>query len=161
MSDHQEKREHNEIVAFIKTYIGRKPDDFAPPFTRWLDGEMVSVCEGEIVMKFVVREEMTNPTGLLHGGMHAAMMDDIIGMTVLTLVEKGVALTVDLHVDYLGRVEKGDVVYAYCRVERNGRKIINAMCELRDKNGTTISKGSSNLVKTGYAKPFSEDETGK
>jgi uncharacterized protein (TIGR00369 family) len=143
----------NPIVELFRSAIGMKLDG-APPFTQWLDGRIVSCDVGEMEVSFTVRPEMANPTGLLHGGMQAAIIDDVIGMTSATLGEEGFMLTIDLHVNFLGKVEVGQTVKARARVVRSGKRIAHAVCEIIDENGAIVCRGDSNLVKTGYVPDF-------
>ncbi len=152
--------ETNQMVEIFRSSIGRKLEG-GPPFTRWLDGRIVSCNVGEMEMTYTVRPEMANPTGLLHGGLQGAIIDDLIGMTALTLGEEGFMLTIDLHVNYLGRVEVGQTVKARARFIRSGRRIAHAVCEILDEKSNVIARGESNLLKTGYIPDFQRrEETG-
>ena len=141
------------IVQAFRTMIGRKLEG-APPFTTWLDGRIVSCDVGEMEIRYTLRPEMANPTGLLHGGMQAAMIDDLIGMTALTLGEEGFMLTIDLHVNFLGKAKVGQTVKARAKFIRSGRQVAHAVCEIIDEEGTIIARGESNLLKTGYATKY-------
>ena len=148
--------EINPIVQVFRASIGKKIEG-APPFTQWLDGRIVSCDPGEIEMTFEVRPEMANPTGLLHGGMQAAIMDDLIGMTSATLGEAGFMLTIDLHVNFLGKISVGQTVKARARILRSGKRITHAVCEILDEAGNIVARGDSNLVKTTFAPDYVKD----
>jgi uncharacterized protein (TIGR00369 family) len=139
----------NAMVEVFRAMIGQKMAG-APPFTTWLDGRIVSCNVGEMEILYTVRPEMANPTGLLHGGLQGAMIDDLIGMTSLTLGEEGFMLTIDLHVNFLGKVKVGQTVKARAKFIRSGRQIAHAVCEIIDEEGAVVARGESNLLKTGY-----------
>jgi acyl-coenzyme A thioesterase 13 len=147
------------IVAAFRSLIGKKLEG-APPFTQWLDGRLVSCDPGEVVMTFVVRPEMANPTGLLHGGMQAAIMDDMIGMTAATLGENGFMLSIDLHANFLGKVPVGETVTARGRIVRSGKRVAYATCEILDKAGNLVSRGDSNLLKTQFVPEYQKNIEG-
>jgi len=152
----------NPIVQVFRASIGKKLEG-APPFTEWLDGRIVSCDAGEIEMTYRVRPEMSNPTGLLHGGMQAAIIDDLIGMTAATLGEDGFMLSIDLHVNFLGKIPVGQTIKARAKIVRSGRRIAHAVCEILDEQGNIVSRGDSNLVKTEYVPDYqkkAEDENG-
>jgi len=148
-----DKDETNPMVEVFRAMIGRKIDG-GPPFTTWLDGRIVSCNPGEMEILYTVRPEMANPTGLLHGGMQAAMIDDLIGMTSTTLGEEGFMLTIDLHINFLDKVKVGQTVKARAKFIRSGRQIAHAVCEIIDEEGSVVARGESNLLKTGYASPY-------
>ncbi|MEW6439903.1 MAG: PaaI family thioesterase [bacterium] len=139
--------EANPIVELFRASIGKKLEG-APPMTTWLDGRIVSCEPGRMEVRFVTRPEMANPIGLLHGGMQAAIMDDVIGMTAATLGQEGVMLSIDLHVNYIGKLSVGQAVTARARFVRTGKRIAHAVCELVDEQGRVVSRGDSNLIKT-------------
>ena len=145
--------ETNPIVQVFRASIGKKLEG-APPFTEWLDGRIVSCDVGEIEMAFKVRPEMANPTGLLHGGMQSAIIDDLIGMTSATLGKEGFMLSIDLHVNFLGKVSVGQTVKARARILRSGKRIAHAVCEIVDEQGNLVSRGDSNLVKTSFVPDY-------
>lgn len=153
--------ETNPIVQVFRASIGKKLEG-APPFTEWLDGRIVSCDAGELEVMFKVRPEMANPTGLLHGGIQAAIIDDLIGMTSATLGEEGFMLSIDLHVNFLGKVSVGQSIKARARILRSGKRIAHAVCEILDEQGNLVSRGDSNLVKTSFVPDYrkgTQDET--
>jgi uncharacterized protein (TIGR00369 family) len=99
-------------------------------------------------MEFDVRPEMANPTGLLHGGMQCGMMDDVMGITCATLGYEGFLITIDFHVDYLGKVKVGETVRVAASIQREGRNIVNAHADIFDVDGNLIATANSNLLKT-------------
>lgn len=148
------------MVELFRAAVGKKLEG-APPLTKWLDGRIVSCNPGEMEVRFETRPEMANPAGLLHGGIQAAMMDDVIGMTSTTVEEEGFMLSIDLHVNYLGKIEVGRPVLARGRIVRSGRRVAHAVCELLDDQGRVVSRCDANLIKTAiepeYRKQLKEE----
>jgi acyl-coenzyme A thioesterase 13 len=135
------------MVELFRASIGKRLEG-GPPVTQWLDGRVVSCSEGEMEVRFQTRPEMANPAGLLHGGMQAAIMDDVIGMTSATLEQEGFMLSIDLHVNYLGKIPVGQPILARARFVRSGRRVAHAVCELVDEQGNVVSRCDANLIKT-------------
>lgn len=117
----------------------------APPLSKWLGGILREVNNDSLTVEFEVTEQMTNPAGFLHGGMHAAIMDEVIGMTVAALDKEYHFVTVNLSVDFLGNVKLGSKVIAVSKVLRQGIRIINVACEIVDMNGKLLSRSTSNM----------------
>ena len=91
-------------IEWFTERIGRRTSEVSPcAYGRWLDGVLVTAEAGHLVIDYVVRPEMTNPAGILHGGVVAGMIDDVFGMLAATLVEERFLVTIDLHVDQRGR----------------------------------------------------------
>ncbi|MFX1339388.1 MAG: PaaI family thioesterase [Promethearchaeota archaeon] len=141
----------NIFNAAAKSSISLENLPAAPAFTRYLNGRIISVKRGEIEIEFKLKPEWANPTGLLHGGMQSAMLDDVIGMTTATLGYAGFLITIDFHVDYLGKVKVGgDSVRVKAKMVREGRNIVHFSARIKDKNGKLIATANSNNLITKY-----------
>ena len=157
MSNLEKKRENRSkrIIKLFNAFIGKELKDLpVPPFTKWLNGKIVKAEYGRVEIEIYVRPEMSNPTGLLHGGMQSAMMDDVLGMTTATLGYEGFPISIDFHIDFLGKVNVGESVRVIAEVVREGNNIINMRIEILDKNGKLISTGNSNLLKTSFVPDY-------
>lgn len=135
----------NIYKTYFKSIVGNKPPEIAPALSKWLGGIIREVQDDSITVEFEVTEQMTNPGGYLHGGMHAAIMDEVIGMTVAALDKEFHFVTVNLAVDFLGNVKLGSKVIAVSKVIRQGIRIINVACEIFDMSGKLLSRSTSNM----------------
>jgi len=150
-NDKEIKKRSNKMIELFRTFKNQELKNLpVPPFTKWANGKIVKAEYGLMVLEFDVRPEMANPTNLLHGGIQCALMDDVIGITTTTLGHKGFPITIDFHVDYLGKVKVGEKVRVTGEIIREGKNIIHAIAEIRDMNNKLISTGNSNLLKTQF-----------
>jgi acyl-coenzyme A thioesterase 13 len=141
----------DRMLKLFDSFKNRELKDLpVPPFTKWLNGKIIQTERGLLELEFEIRPEMANPTNLLHGGMQCALMDDTIGMMTATLGYEGFPISIDFHVDYLGKVKVGEKVRVVGKLIREGKNILNAIAEIYDLNGTLISNGNSNLLKTHF-----------
>jgi len=136
------------ILAFMQANIGKNFGDYTPPFSKFLNGIILKAEEGKIVMEFQVHETMLNPAGLMHGGVHAAIIDEMTGLLVATLGEPTLFVSSNLYVDFFGKVRMGEKVIATATLNKRGRTIMNAECTLTNTEGKMVSKGTCNLVNT-------------
>ncbi|MGF1560006.1 MAG: PaaI family thioesterase [Flavobacteriaceae bacterium] len=138
----------NKALALFKSYIGKDSSKSISPLMRWLNPILLSVAEGELEFSYVVREEMTNPMGILHGGTTAAIIDDAVGAAVFSLGKPNKYTTVNLAVDYLGFAKAGETIIAKTAITKNGDRIINTHCEIWNADKTRmLAIGRSNLIK--------------
>ena len=138
----------NPVVELLKAEIGKDFSKSASPVGRWLNGSIQEVEEGRLVVQFEVREEMTNPMGILHGGMSALIIDEIAGAAVYTLNRDTFFTSINLSLDFLRSVPLGNKITAEAEVIRAGKTIINVECRIRNEEGEIISKAMTNLVRT-------------
>lgn len=133
----------------IKYCIGKKFTSSPSPFMHWLNPTVTSAEEGVLEFEYMVRSEWLNPAGNLHGGITAAIIDDIIGATVFTLNEDNFYTTVNNAVDYFSSATAGEKIHAKTLIIKKGRQFINAQCELWNSDKSRmLARGTSNLFKT-------------
>lgn len=138
----------DQILTYFKSQIGKDKFTTPSPVGAWLDGKVLAAEEGSLSFEFEVRKEMTNPMGILHGGISALIIDEVIGATVHTLGHDTFFTSVNLSVDFLRSVPAGTRVKAVSKVIRSGKTIVNANCEVFNEEGKVLAKGMSNLVRT-------------
>jgi acyl-coenzyme A thioesterase 13 len=119
-------------------------------YMNWLAPILLKAEHGVLVCSYKIRKEMTNPYGILHGGVTAGIIDDLIGATVYTMGFNQKYTTVNNVIDYFSPAKEGDTVVAQTTVIKKGRTIINLQCEifLPEKN-RLIAKGYSNMLNIG------------
>lgn len=145
------------ILDFFNSIIGQAVEQFpVPPFSKWLNGRIISAQRGAIEVEFDVRPEMANPTGLLHGGVQCSMMDDVIGMTCATLGYEGLLLSISLHADYLGKVPVGETIRVTATIQREGRNIVYAHADITDGAGNLVATANSNLLHTSHVPDYAK-----
>ena len=140
------KMNHLEV---LQSFVGKEFTESPSPFMKWLKPKVLFVKSGCVNMEYVVRKEMTNPIGTLHGGVTAAIIDDIIGATMFSLNEPFFYTTINNAIDYLSPAREGDVLIAEALVIKKGKQFINAQCEVWNADKTRlVARGTSNLFKT-------------
>jgi uncharacterized protein (TIGR00369 family) len=117
-------------------------------FIERYDGKMVSAKRGEIEVTFEVTEDMTNPYGLLHGGISCTLMDDVIGLAAATLGGERFSVSLNLQVSYLDKVKIGENIIVKAKIIREGRNILNAVATIHNSSGKQVANGKSDLFLT-------------
>ncbi|MCP9767955.1 PaaI family thioesterase [Lacihabitans sp. LS3-19] len=137
----------------FKELIGKQAKDSSPsPFGRWLNGTLLEAKVGSITVEFEIREELTNPGGIMHGGAIAAIIDEVIGMTTFSLGKPGFYVAINLNIDFLRPGLKGEKIKAVSEVIRDGKTMAHAECKIFNQEGKLIAKAASNLVMTNIPK---------
>ncbi len=138
----------NQRLDFLRSRIGQPVSDSISPFGRWLNGTIRVADYGKLVAEFIIREEMTNPAGGLHGGAAAAILDDLIGTLVFTLGREYVYATVNLSIDFLHTARVGEVITVTAEVTRPGKNIVHCDGRIVSADDKIIAKCSTNLIQT-------------
>lgn len=138
----------NHRLEFFHARIGQDMSESISPFGRWLNGTIRDVDYGRLVADFTIREEMTNPAGVLHGGAGAAILDDLIGAMVYSLGREYAYTSVNLTIDFLHAARLGERVMATAEVIREGKNIIHCEGRIVASTGKIIAKCATNLIQT-------------
>lgn len=145
-----EQSEADKRLNFLKSFIGKEMSGSPSPYMNWLKPIVISAEPGMLRFSYIVRKEMTNPAGTLHGGVTAGIIDDIIGATVYTLGLKDWFTTVNNAIDYFAPAREGDLIIAQTSIVKKGRSIMNLQCEvLLPAKDRLIAKGYSNMLNVG------------
>lgn len=152
----------NIALKYLQNRLGRYNDETPSGLGRWLKPKILEAERGHTKASFVVRDDMTNPIGMLHGGAISAIMDEMIGGTVLCLGKSTHFTSVNLQVDFFAPATLGDEIEAICEVIKEGRKIVHAKCDLYlTRKNRLIATASSNLMKTDIPVDYSQVEESK
>jgi len=137
------------IRIHFETFIDRPLTGGTTGFTAWLGGTIRKVDDGTIALEVTVRPEMCNPAGTLHGGIHAAILDEVIGMTVAAMGNETHFVTLNMTTDMLRPAMAGEVVTAVSQVIKPGRKAIHIIGSLTNAQGKELSRCTQNMVSVG------------
>jgi acyl-coenzyme A thioesterase 13 len=145
---------NEQILSYLNQHLNRKIADGNPnPVSSWLDGTLISASMGTITVEFEVREDQCNHAGILHGGIISTMLDEIMGMTLITVEIQHLYVTINLTVDFLYGAKPGEKIKVVSEVFRVGKKIANVEAKMYNAEGKILAKGTSNLAATSI--PFS------
>ena len=135
-------------VEQLKQFIGKEFTASPSPFMRWLNPIVISAEEGHLEFQYTVRPEWLNPMGNLHGGVTAAIFDDVIGATMFSLNEKTFIVTINNSIDYFSTAKENDNIVAETKIIKRGKQFVNAECEIWNADKSRlIARGTSNLFK--------------
>jgi len=133
----------------IQSSIGKEFTESPSPFMRWLNPIIVAAEQGKLEFQYAIRPEWLNPVGNLHGGVTAAIIDDIIGTTMFSLNEANFYTTINNVIDYFSSITGDESIVAKTTIIKKGKQFINAECEIWNSDKSRlIAKGTSNLFKT-------------
>lgn len=138
------------VLQYIKQYYeGKAVKDSRSAAGNWMEFTLEKIEKGRAEISLVVKKDMTNPYGNIHGGMMALVMDEVIGWAVLSLDTENHYTSLNLNVDFLYAIAEGERLRAVGEVVRAGKKIIHVDCRVYDMQERLLGKASSNLIATG------------
>lgn len=138
-----------KVLEVIQGMIGKEVDDSRSPAGNWLRPRLESAERGKVTLSVLIRPEMCNPYGNIHGGMMSLVADETIGWAIVSLEAEAHYTSVSLNLDFLYAAAAGERMTAVAEIIRQGKKIINAEVHIFNEKGILLSKATSNLVVTG------------
>jgi uncharacterized protein (TIGR00369 family) len=137
------------VLQYIKDHFeGKLITDSRSPAGNWLRFTLDKIEKGRAELSLEVHYDMTNPYGNIHGGMMAVVMDEAIGWSVVSLDTDNHYTSLNLNVDFLYAIHKGERLKAVAEVIRTGKKIIHVECHVYDMQERLLGKATSNLIVT-------------
>ena len=93
-----------------------------PPFAQFLGMKITHVSLDKVTAEMVVRDELNNRNGTLHGGAVMALADNLGGTaTMANLPPGGRTATIESKTNFFAVVPAGDTAYAECTALHKGR----------------------------------------
>jgi len=144
----------NQRLKFVQGFIGKQFTGSPSPYAGWLGGKVISADEKSVEFEFMVRKEMTNPVGMLHGGVISGMIDECMGINFFCLGLEYFYPTINLNVDFFNAVKEGELVIIRTEVIKKGKSIINIKANAINEKQRLVAQASSNLAASDIRIPF-------
>jgi acyl-coenzyme A thioesterase 13 len=138
-----------KLLEMLREMQGKVIEDSRSPAGNWLTPRLERIEKGKAEMSVLIRKEMCNPFGNIHGGMMSLVIDEAIGWAIVSLEAQQHYTSVSLNIDFLYAAAEGERITAIAEIIRQGKKIINAEVRVFNEHGVLLSKATSNLVSTG------------
>ena len=117
------------------------------PFAKMLGMRLVDIRPNEATVEIAMRDDLRQPSGVLHGGVTATLIDTAMAFAVRThLDDTEPTATIDLTVHFLRPLVEGKAICT-ARVVRPGKRIFTVSADVRDQNGKLIATGLSTYTK--------------
>ena len=93
-----------------------------PPFAELIGLRVVEHSKDRVAAELVVRDELANRNGVLHGGAIMAFADNLGGTaTFLNLPEGAATTTLESKTNFFAAIALGETAYAECTPLHRGR----------------------------------------
>lgn len=121
-----------ELVDKLRRYV--------PPFMNLLGAELVSATLDRIEARLVVRDDMGNGGGILHGGVYMSFADWLgaIG-TVVNLPKGSTTTTMESKTNFFRPARTGDVITGVSTPVHKGRRTMVWQTRLTDNDGKLLA----------------------
>ena len=96
--------------------------DQQPPFSDFIGMKVTVVSPEKVTADLVVREELTNRNGVMHGGAVMALADNLGGTAAVANLPEGfITSTIESKTNFFAGIALGDTAHAECTPLHRGR----------------------------------------
>jgi acyl-CoA thioesterase len=119
------------------------------PFAELLGIELTAAAVGSATLRLVIRDDLKQIHGVMHGGAIASLIDTATAFAIVTMLPRREKFaTVDLMVNYLQPLRNGTAT-ACARVLRAGRRLITVSADVLDDGGNLAATALSTYLRLG------------
>jgi len=117
------------------------------PALAWLQASLEELEPDRAVLRLPYREEITNGSGTVHGGILATLADTAVAFALSTNFDGKMGFaTSDLTIHFLRRA-RGDV-WARARIVKKGRRVNVGEVEIVDAEGREVARVLTSFLLT-------------
>ncbi len=117
------------------------------PALGWLGPNLEELAPDYAVLKLPYREQMTNGSGVIHGGILATLADTAVAFALSTNFDGKMGFaTADLTIHFLRRA-RGDV-WARARILKKGQRVNVGDVEIVDRQGRAVARALTTFLLT-------------
>jgi uncharacterized protein (TIGR00369 family) len=110
--------------------------------------DVVEATNGRVVVAIVPTDRHLNPSGTVHGGLAATLLDSCMGLAIQTTLAKGLAqTTVEFKISLLRPITpQTGLIRAEGLVLNAGRRVGTAEGRITDGNGRLLAHGTTTCL---------------
>lgn len=116
-------------------------------FSAWLGIEVIEIKEGYSKIKMIIRREMINGFGIVHGGITFSLADSAFAFACNNRNNLSVAL--DTSINFIKPVHVGDVIVAEAKEVHNGKSTGLYQVTVSNQNEHTVAVFKGTCFRTG------------
>ncbi|MEN6359742.1 MAG: PaaI family thioesterase [Smithella sp.] len=135
-----------DLKSFEGKYLSSLDSYLISPVTKWLNPRLISIDNKKMECEFEIRPDMADAISLLHGGIRAAMLSDVLGIFAnFQQKDKLLAITTSMNIDFIGKSYVGEKVTVVSEVVNKGSSLIYMSGIIFNERKQIVAKGSTSL----------------
>ena len=116
-------------------------------FSQWLQINVLEIKEGHSLIQMIIREEMVNGFGIVHGGIPFSLADSAFAFACNNRNNLSVAL--DVTISFMKAVNVGDILTAEAKEIHNGRSTGVYMITVTNQRNENVALFKGTCFRTG------------
>jgi len=134
-----------EITEDLKQYAANRLQEL--PLARMMGMRLIDIRLDEAVLELEMRDDLRQPSGIMHGGVTATLIDTAMAYAVRTrLAPDEPTATIDLTIHYIRPHVEGPC-RCIARVVRAGKRIFTVSADVENDSGKLIATAVSTYTR--------------
>ncbi len=143
------RRRMTDLPIWLKEQVLRMYEQSS--YANFLRVEILELCAGETTFAMKVRHELTNLSGILHGGAVGSLIDMAMNLACFSLGKQATVL--GFNTNFLLGAKEGDTVKASAKVLHNGKSTMVVESRVTDHEGKLLAKARGTFFVVGLIIP--------
>ncbi|WP_068615998.1 PaaI family thioesterase [Paenibacillus tuaregi] len=110
-------------------------------FWDYLGCRIDELDDTRAVVSFDIQPHHLNLMGILHGGVHASVIDSAMGLVLMLARPESSVVTINLNMNYVASTSEGRVIVT-ARIIHSTRKLMTAEAYAHKENGDLLAFGT-------------------
>ncbi|QDP41893.1 PaaI family thioesterase [Radiobacillus deserti] len=129
-------------------YISELVKDADKTFWGFLGCEMIELSQKQVVISLDVKDHHLNLLHILHGGVHASMLDNAMGLVTMAARPQESTVTTNLNIHFMSQIKKQHIT-VYADIIHESKTMLTTQGRIEDEHGKvcTIGTGSFRVIK--------------
>lgn len=146
-----------ELKTFEGQYLSAIGGRIINPVTAWLNPRLIFIDDSRMECEFVIRPEMADPLGILHGSIRAAMLCDTLGILANHPGTEVSAITTGMTIDFIGKAFVGEKVRVVAEIINKGSSLVYMSGTILNEKSRIVAQGSTRLFVLERAKSGTDE----
>lgn len=125
-------------------------------YAKFLEMEIIDLFEGEATISMLVRRELTNLSGMLHGGAVGSLLDMAMNLACFTSGKE--VRIIGFNINFLHGAKEGETVQATAKILHRGGRTMVVESKLVDPEKKLLAKGRGTFTVIGNFKPETQED---
>lgn len=117
-------------------------------FWGYLGCRLEEWSDQQVTISMEIKPELLNLAGILHGGVHASLIDTVMGILVMIVRGEESVVTTNLNLHFLASTSAGRV-YATAETVHMTRRSLTAQGYVRTEDGEKLAFGTATFRSVG------------
>lgn len=128
----------------LDTLIQQLSEAAQDTFWGYLGCELEQLKDNRAVISLDVQAHHLNLLGIMHGGVYASLLDNVMGLAAMAARPQDKVVTTNLNIHYMASIRQGRAT-ATAELTHQSRKILTIQGAVTDENGALCALGTGSF----------------